>query len=322
MLKDFRALAGAIGLSLAATLAHAQQAPVPPVIKMVMPFATGSTTDLIARTLASQLSSRLGNNVIVDVRGGGSTMIGSGAVANGPKDGSMLLITTNSTVTAAATLKSVPFDMNRDLIPLAVIGDGPMIVGASAKSGIKTPAELIAAARANPDGITHGTSGVGSLPHLSVELFSQAAKVQLKHIPYKGGGAAVVDLASGTIDVMFATHSTFAPHVQSGRVNLIGVTTDKPYPTYPTLPPMNSVAPGFSGSVWVAVFAPAGIPPALAQRLNREMNEIAATKEMNDMLVTNGLPPLALGLDELRTRMQAEHANWKKIASSKNITLE
>lgn len=322
MVEKLRALAGALGLSLLASLASAQQAAVPPVIKMVMPFATGSTTDLIARALASQLSSRLGTNVIIDIRGGGSTMIGSGAVANGPKDGSMLLITTNSTVTAAATLKNVPFDMNRSLMPLAVIGDGPMIVGASARSGIRTPAELVAAARANPDGLTHGTSGVGSLPHLSVELFSQAAKVQLKHIPYKGGGAAVVDLAAGTIDIMFATHSTFAPHVQSGRVNLIGVTTEKPFPTYPNLPPMATVAPGFSGSVWVAVFAPAGIPQALAQRLNREMNDIAATREMHDLLVTNGLPPLALGLDELRNRMQAEYANWKKISSSRNISLE
>jgi len=322
MHKALRTLAGVIGFSILASSACAQQAPVPPVIKLIMPFATGSTTDLIARTVGTQLATRLGNTVVVDVRAGGSTMIGAGAVANGPKDGSQLLITTNSTVTAAATLKQVPFDMNRDLIPLSLIGDGPILIGASAKSGIKTPADLVAAARAKPDTITHGTSGVGSLPHLSAELFGQAAKVELKHIPYKGGGAAVVDLAAGTIDLMFATASTFAPHVQSGRVNVIAVTTDKPSAAYPNLPTMASVAPGYSASVWVAVFAPAGIPPALAQRLNKEINEIAASKEVREMLVTNGLPPLAVGLDPLRARMQAEYANWKNIAATKHITLE
>lgn len=322
MFKPIRQLAAGLTLSLAASWCLAQQVMIPPVIKIVMPFAAGSTTDLIARMLASHLATRLGTTVVVDIRGGGSTMIGAGAVANGPKDGSMLLITTNSTVTAAATLKTVPFDINRDLLPIAVIGDGPMLVGVSSKTGIKTPADLVAAARKKPDALTHGTSGIGSLPHLSVELFNAAAKVQISHVPYKGGGAAVVDLAAGTIDVMFATHSTLAPHVQSGRVNLVAVTTPQPSPLFPGLPTLTSVAPGYSGSVWVAVFASSSIPPALAQRLNREINDIAASKEVKEVLVTNGFPPVALSLGELYTRMRTEYDNWKQIAQSKKIALD
>lgn len=309
-------------LCLSASLAVAQQVAIPPMMKIIMPFAAGSTTDLFARAIATQLATRLGNTVVVEVRSGGSSMIGAGAVANGPKDGSMLLITTNSTVTAAATLKSVPFDIKKDLMPVAIVGDGPMLVGVSSKTGIKTPADLVATARTKPGGLTHGTSGVGSLPHLSAELFNSAAKVQINHVPYKGGAAAVVDLAAGTIDVMFATHSTFAPHVQSGRVNLVGVTTPQSSPLFPGLPSVASVAPGFSGSVWVAMFASSGIPPALAQRLNREINEIAASKEIRDVLVTNGFPPVALPLDELRKRMNTEYDNWKAIAAAQKIVLE
>jgi tripartite-type tricarboxylate transporter receptor subunit TctC len=231
-------------------------------------------------------------------------------------------MTTNSTVSAAATLQNTPFDLNRDLIPIALIGDGPMMVGASSKSGIKTPADLLNTARAKPDTITYGTSGVGSLPHLSTELFSDAAKIQLKHIPYKGGGAAVIDLAAGTIDIMFATHSTFAPHIQAGRVVPIAVTTRQPNPAFPGLPTMASVAPAYAGSVWISVFAQAGIPVALAQRLNRELNEIAAGREVSAILNQSGLPPLALTMEDLRVRMRDEYNGWKKIAADKKIVLE
>jgi tripartite-type tricarboxylate transporter receptor subunit TctC len=302
-------------------LAVAQSVPIPSLIKIVVPFAPGSTTDLVAKLTAEHLAARLGTTVIVEHKPGASTMIGAGAVANGPRDGSMLLMTTNTTVSAAATLQRTPFDLHKDLMPIAMIGDGPMVVGASAKSGIKTPADLVAAARARPDSVTYGTSGAGSLPHLSSELFADAAKVQLKHIPYKGGGAAVVDLAAGTIDIMFATYSTFAPHIQAGRVTAIGVTTSQPSAAYPSLPPIGSVAPGYAGSVWIAVFAQANTPPVLAQRLNRELNEVAA-KNMADTLGTNGLPPVSLSLDEIRTRMRDEYGQWKRIATEKKISIE
>lgn len=190
MHKQIRRLAAFGLLGLSASFALAQQVAIPPVMKIIMPFAAGSTTDLFARAIAAQLATRLGNTVVVEVRSGGSSMIGAGAVANGPKDGSMLLITTNSTVTAAATLKSVPFDIKKDLMPIAIVGDGPILVGVSSKTGIKTPADLVAAARAKPGGLTHGTSGVASLPHLTAELFNTAAKVQISHIPYKGGSCS------------------------------------------------------------------------------------------------------------------------------------
>ncbi len=302
--------------------ASGQTVSIPPIMKIIVPFASGSTTDLVARGVAAQLATRLGNTVVVELRGGGSTMIGAGAVANGPKDGSLLLMTTNSTVSASATLQSTPFDMNRDLMPIALIGDGPMMVGASSKSGIKTPADLVNTARAKPDTITYGTSGVGSLPHLSTELFADAAKIQLKHIPYKGGGAAVVDLAAGTIDIMFATHSTFAPHIQAGRVVPVAVTTRQPNPAFPNLPSMASVAPAYAGSVWISVFAQSGMPAPLAQRLNRELNEIAAARDMSTVLNQNGLPPLALSLEDLRIRMREEYNGWKKIAVDRKIVLE
>ena len=265
---------------------------------------------------------RLGATVIVENRAGGGGLIGAAAVAKGPRDGSMLLLTTSSLVTAAATMKTATFDVSKDLLPVALLGEGPMVVAVTASSTIKTPADLVAAARARPDGLTHGSSGVGSLAHMTAELFNDAAHISVKHIPYKGSSQALIDLAAGTIDMMVAVHTTLAPQIKAGRVRLIGVTSRQPSPAFPGVLPMASAAPGFEANLWVAVFAPTGTPAAWVQRLNREINEIAKAKDVSDQLMFDGTLPKALPPEQIAPRIRDSLAGWKSLASAKKISAE
>ncbi|HSV79424.1 MAG TPA: tripartite tricarboxylate transporter substrate-binding protein [Ramlibacter sp.] len=309
-------------MTLATPAALAQQPSVPPVVRLIVPFPSGGSTDVLARAMAPQLAARLRTNVIVENRAGGSSLIGAAAVAKGPADGSMLLFTTNSLVTAVATMRSVPFDVSKDLIPVAMVSEGPMVLGVSSKSSIKTPSDLIGAARAKPDALTFGTSGVGTFLHLATEWMNDAAGIQTRHVPYKGAAPAALDVAAGTIDFMLAAHASIVPHVQSGRVRLIGVTSRETSPAFPGLPPMASVAPGFSVDLWAIVFAPAGTPIDLVRLLNREINEIAKTRELRMLMEIEGALPVALTPEQLGSRFRDSTATWRRLAAAKSIVID
>lgn len=304
------------------TSAFAQQAALPPLIKLVVPFAPGASTDVIARALAARLGPRLGTSVIVENRAGANGLIGTSSVIKGPQDGSQLVVISSSLLTVAATTANMPFDVTKDLIPLAVLGEGPLVVGVSTASGIKTPAEFVAAARAKQGGLTHGTGGSGTIAHLTQELLADAAKVEIRHVPYRGAALALIDLQGGTIDMLIAARSTLTPGVNNGRVRLIGVTTAKPSPEFPDLPTMGSVAPGFTADIWVGLWAPAGTPPALVERLNREVNELTKAKDYLEVLKADGNLPVIMTPAELGVRVRNDYTTWKKIATAKKIVLE
>lgn len=304
------------------SVASAQQAVMPSVVRLIVPFAAGGSTDVLARTVAAQLGSRLGATVIVENRVGGGGLIGAAAVAKGPRDGSMLLLSTGSLVTSAATTRAVPFDVEADLMPVSLLGEGPMVVAVSTKTDIKTPADLVAAARAKPDELTYGTAGVGTIGHLTAELINDAARIQTKHIPYKGTSQALIDLAAGTIDMTVAIYTTVAPQIKAGRVRLIGVTSRQPSPAFPGVLPIASVIPGFNATTWTAVFAPTGTPPALIQRLNRELNEIALSKEVGEQLVADGVTVKPLQPQEIVPLVHDSFITWKKLATAKKIVVE
>lgn len=296
---------------------------IPATIKLVVPFAPGGSNDVIARAIAPALAKRLGTTIIIDNKPGAAGSIGADAVAKGPKDGSILLLTSSTLVTSAATMpRTTPFDVNTAFAPVALIGQGPMLLAVSATTPIKTPADFIAAARNNPGAISYGTSGPGSIAHMSSEMLAEAAKIQMLHVPYKGAAPALLDLASGQIQMMVSNYSSLVAQIKAGRVRPLAVTSRTASPSFPDLPPMGNLAPGFSAEIWVAVFAPAGTPAALVQRMNREINEVARQPEVKALLEADGTLPVALPPAEVAARIREDFAAWKKIAVAKNISAE
>ncbi len=321
MLRSFRFIVSFLAALVAAS-AGAQQPPLPPLIKIVVPFAPGASTDVIARALAAQLGPRLGTTVIVENRPGASGFIGSAAVAKGPRDGSQLLFTSVSMLSAATTMKNVPIDVLTDLVPVAIPGEGPLVFAVPVNSPIKTPADLLAAARAKPDTITHGTAGVGTLAHMAAELLNDAAKIQLRHIPYKGASLAVTDMLGGNIDMMIAVKSTFGPHVSAGKFRLVAITSLEPSPAFPGVPTLASVVPGYEVSLFTTLYAPAGTPPAIVARINQAVNEISKSKEMTDLMLSDAALPLTVTPEQAAVKVRNSYAMWKKLATSKNIVAE
>lgn len=305
-----------------ATLPARAQDTVPAVVRLVVPFAPGGSNDVIARAIAPALAKRLGNSVIVENRAGAGGSIGSDAVAKGPKDGSVLLLTSSSLLTGAATMPSTPYDVNGAFVPVAMVGQGPMLVVVPAQTDIRTPADFVRAARAKNGELTYGTAGVGSIAHMSSEMLADAAKAPMRHVPYKGAAPALIDLASGTIDMMISNYSSVVPQIKAGRVRPIAVTTRTVSPSFPDLPPMANAAPGFSADIWVTVFAPAGTPAGIVQRLNREINEVAKQSDVRGLLEADGAAPTPFNPAELVPRIRDDLAAWKKVATEKKIVAE
>lgn len=321
MFRHIAALLSVLAL-LVSPLVCAQSAPLPPLIKIIVPFAAGASTDIAARAVAKELTARTGSNVVVENLPGASTFIGLSAATRGAKDGSVLLMTSASTITAMATRPTVPVDLTTELLPVAQLSAGPLIVVSSIQSNIKTPADLIAAAKAKPDELTHGSAGVGTLAHVAAEMINDAAKIQLRHIPYKGSALALTDLAAGRIDLMVGIYSTVASQVKAGRVRFVAVTSPQPHPAFPGVPTMASVAPGLSLDIWVGFFTPLGTPPAVVQRLNRELNEVAKSQTVQDTISVDGSIAVTLTPDEFGSRVRNSYATWKSVATAKKIVSE
>jgi len=181
----------------------------------------------------------------------------------------------------------------------------------------------VAAARAKPDQLTHGTAGVGAIAHLAAELLNDTADIQLKHIPYRGAAPAVTDTVAGILDVMLAAHSTFAAQINAGRMRLIAVTTGKPNPFFPDLPTMATVAPGYSAELWTAVYAPTGTPPDVVTRINRAVNAVVATSpEIAALMRADGTIPLNLTPEAAAQHVRDSYATWKRVATDKGIALD
>jgi tripartite-type tricarboxylate transporter receptor subunit TctC len=313
-------LAAGIGL-LAAPVAPAQVT-LPKSIKIVVPFSPGGSNDVIARAIAGPLAKRLDIPVIVENKAGAAGVIGSDYVAKSAHDGSVLLLTSSSFLTAAATQQQLPYDALASFAPVAMVGRGPMLLVVSATTPYKTPFELIASAREKPGAINYGTAGVGSIAHLTTELLDDTAKIKMTHVPYKGAANAAVDLAAGQIHVMISNYSTVAPLMKSGKIKALAVTSEAKHAAFPDLPPLAAVAPGFAVSIWVGVFAPAGTPAALVDRLNQEINAIAASPDLVPVLEPDGTLPESIAPSAFASRVKEELGQWKKIASDHKIVAE
>ncbi|MEP6943662.1 MAG: tripartite tricarboxylate transporter substrate binding protein [Betaproteobacteria bacterium] len=307
--------------AVSAPVLHAQVA-MPRTIRIVVPFSPGGSNDVIARAIAAPLSKRLEIPVIVENKAGAAGVIGADAVAKSPRDGSVLLLTSSSFLTAAATQTQLPYDPIAAFAPVGMVGQGPMLLAVPASAPYNSAGELIAAAKAKPGVLNYGSAGVGSIGHLATELLDDAAKVQMTHVPYKGAANAVVDLAAGQIQVMISNYSTLAPLLKGGKLKALAVTSKQAHPAFPDLPPLAVAVPGYAIELWVGVFAPAGTPPALIERLNREINDIAKSSELAVVLEPDGTVPSAMSPPAFAARVKYDLTIWKQIASEKKIVAE
>ena len=291
----------------------------PAMMKIVVPFGAGASNDAIARAVAPLLARRLGNTVIVENKPGAAGVIGSDYVDKSPADGSVLLLSSSTFVTAAVTQPRLPYDPLTAFVPVSMVGNGPMLLAVSAATPIKSAAELVAAAKAKPGSLTYGTSGTGSIAHLASEMLSDAAGIRMTHVPYKGAANALMDMAGGQIDMMISNYTSLVAQIKSGKVRALAVTSAQASPAFADLPPLSSVAPGFAADIWVTVFAPGNTPAPVVARLNRELNQIAASPEVKALLEPDGATPMALSPADLARRVRDDLAIWKKIAVEKKI---
>ena len=316
------AIAVALCLSfsaMAACLASATAYPDKP-IRFVVTFPAGGGNDLVARALAEGMSKDLGQQVIVDNRSGGNTVIGTEYVATRPPDGYTILFASFNFATNPSLLKSLPYDTDKAFEPVVLIGRYPNVVVAPPDRPFKTMQEFIAYAKANPGRLNYGSSGNGTSTHLSAEMLKVLAKLDIIHVPYKGGGPAIIDLLGGRLDVYFATASSVGPHVRSGKLRALAVTSASRLPTYPDLPTVaESGVPGFESIAWYGVLAPAGTPPEIIVRLNASVAVAAQAEGFRKRSEDDGLVVSIEGPEALAKLLVTERARWQRVVREANI---
>lgn len=292
-------------------------------IKLIVPFAPGGSNDIIARLLASKLSARLGQPVVVDNKAGGGGTIGTEFVAKSPADGYNLLFASASITSNAASGKKLAYDPVKDLQPIGTIAATPFLVVVSNELKVRTLADLIAMAQARPGSINYGSAGIGGMNHLGTELFAAAAKVQLTHVPYKGIGPAFTDVMGGNLQMVLPSVASAIPHVQGGKLRGLAVTSASRSPLAPDIPTAAEAGlPGFSLEVWFGLLGPAKLPPAVVKRLNAELNAVLALPEVKDVLTREGAESRAGTPEALGELIRSELDRWRRLIREHNIPVE
>ena len=306
-------------------LALAQAWPAAKPIRMVIPFPPGGATDIIGRTVAQKLSATLGQQVVVDNKPGAGGTIGSDMVAKATPDGYTILMATSSTHSIGPALNAkMPYDAFKDFSPVGHIANAPSVLVVGQGSKAATAKELIAQIKASPGKYNFGSSGIGTYPHLSAEMLKwKAGGLFVVHIPYRGTGLVVTDLISGQITFLMDSIVSAQTHIKDGRVRALAVTGAKRSTSLPGVPTFEEIGvPGMAFSNWFGVFAPAGTPPAVVQRLNKELNTIMAGADIVDRLEKLGAEPTAGTPEQFGKLYQAEFESWKAVIQRANIKAE
>jgi tripartite-type tricarboxylate transporter receptor subunit TctC len=262
-------------------------------LRLIVPFPPGGPTDIVARPLAVLLGERLKQSVVVDNKGGAGGAIGADFVAKAAPDGYTLFMGTVGTNAINGSLyKKLPYDQVKDFTPIALIASAPLAIVVNASDSSQLLTDFVKAARLKPDGLQFGTAGNGTPGHLTGALFSSTAQIKLKHIPYKGSAQAVTDLIGGQISSMFDPLQSVIPHIQSGRLRVLAVTSASRSPALPNVPTVSEQGyPQFEATAWWAVFAPAKLPDAVLQQLRSEIEKVAASAAFAEKLGVLGIVP-------------------------------
>lgn len=261
-------------------------------IKILVPAPPGGTVDVLARLVGQKLTESWGQQVVVDNRAGASGIIAAEMAAKAPADGYTLLLATSTTLATNTILHSkLPYNPAKDFAPISVLVTGPNLLVVHPSVPAKSVKELIALAKARPGELSYASTGNGTSQHLSAELFKSMAGVDMVHVPYKGSAPAHQDLLSGRVTVMFENMPTALPHVQSGALRALAVTSSKAWPTLPDIPPVGNTVPGYEIVAFYGVVAPAGTPREIVNKLNAKLKEVITGKDIRDRLYNSGFEP-------------------------------
>jgi len=300
-------------LTLIGSGAQAQTWPASP-IKLVVPFAPGGAADLMARILAEPLAKRLGQPIVIENKPGAGATIGADIVAKAAPDGYTLLWTTpGPQITNPFLMPKLPYDPFRDFTAVATVVTAVNVLVVTPSLPVKSVAELIAYAKANPGKINFSSSGIGASSHLSGELFKTMAGIDIVHVPYRGSGPALQDLLAGNIQMAIDTVSVQMPHVLAGTLRGLAVATLERNPNLPDLPPIADTLPGFDGSSINYINGPAGLPQPIVERLNREINAVLSDSEIAKRMEVAGFTPIIETPGALVKRIAEEQEKWKKV---------
>ena len=316
--------------------AQAQTFPTRPVT-LVVPYAAGGLTDVVARVLAPRLAERWGQSVVVENRAGGGTTIGTGHVARAAGDGHTLLLTAFGYIGNQIMLPSLPYDpkalaplalglrepgFTGGAAPLAMVSDSPSVLYVRASLPVNSLAELIAYGRANPGKLTFASSGNASSPHIAAEQFADMAGLQIVHIPYKGNGPAINDLLGGQVDALFDSPATMS-HVATGKLKVLGHGYSAPNPRMPQVPPINKAGipalARFEAGGWFGMFIPSATPEALQQRIHQDIRAVLDNKDVKEAISRTGTDPRPMSRAEMAAYLQAEPERWGPVSRSRNL---
>lgn len=317
-------MVAAVGIGTFAATGAQAQAPYPNrPITMVVPFPPGGPTDLVARVLAQKMTEQMSQQIVVDNRGGANGNIGSGFVAKAAADGYTVLYNTSSIALSPALYKKLSYDVQRDLVPVALTATVPLGLVVNPSLPVNNVSELIAYVKAHPGKLSYGSAGAGNVTHLGAFQFLQAANIDAVHVPYKGSAPADADLVGGQIQFMTDTVNSIAGFVREKRLRLLAVTTSKRVDLFPDVPTLaESGMSGFEVSAWQGIMAPANTPQPIINRLNTELMKALQNPDVQKKLAVQGAIPLGSTPEEYGAYIKSELTRWAAIVKQTGVSLE
>jgi tripartite-type tricarboxylate transporter receptor subunit TctC len=289
-------------------------------IKLIVGFTPGGAVDLVARTVAQAMSTSLGQPIVIENKPGAGTNIAVKSVIDAAPDGYTLMLTANSIAANPALFQPPPFDPEKDIAPVALVGRVPVVIATNPNAPYTTIAALIQAAKAKPNGISYGSPGNGSTPHMATEFFTRAAGINLQHIPYRGGSQALTDVIGGQLPLVVVNALEALPHAKAGKLRVLAVLTPNRASIFPDVPTIaESGFPGFEASVWYGFIAPAATPKPVIARLHAEVQKALASPEVKERLAAAGGEVLPGPVEQLTTLIQSERTRYAKLVREANI---
>jgi tripartite-type tricarboxylate transporter receptor subunit TctC len=293
-------------------------------VTMIVPFPPGGGTDVGARIIAQKLGAKWGQSVVVENRAGAAGIVGMEAAAKAKADGHTIIMGNVGTISINNSLyKKLPYDHETAYAPITYVADLPLVMLAFPGFPARTPREVIALARSEPDKVTFASSGAGGAPHLAAEIFQSMAGVKMLHVPYKGGGPAVADLMAGHVNILFTTVLEAVGHVKSGKLRGMAVTSSTRSPAFPDMPTMAEAAlPGYETGSWIGLLAPAGTPATVIDKITVDVREILAQSDTRQTFITQGAVPRSLSTAEFTALINSDKKRYARVIQDKNIRSE